>query len=1295
MYFNKVLKKNIYATDIGNPVLQKSTISGTVNELSDSDKTVIVYDKDTAKPLASTMIERNSRTWNVGVEPTQADNSMFVVCLDNGEEFNGDIYDRVSLCSKEYAVPPGVLSSTHWGTYDFINTGIYPADIHSLYEVSVPNIKNEIAKVKVNSSLGLQGNLGVINNVTEAVDLYTADDNIVISAGNILVNEGMTVTDENTVKFSHTKAYRRDILGDGAETVFPVLKNGKWYNHYNDSPLIYISPSFMDTSAVGIGKYGEPCLQVCTDTAQSPTYKQYIECPIPNEIQSAISISFFVDLTTVRTAGSTQMPFFTLFGNFCKLSNKPEASKCENAEWYIRLSSNYYTSIADNNELSTANKSSLQLTYRMGSKPQGNVALTPSVDWSQPWHHIIVCVVQQEQQEINAAHNISMSIYLDGTLVATPTVTGTAKATSMSILFANYFESTSSYYTSAKISDLRVFSREVSATDIDVLKKDVPILDTTVHTVRGIRDDGRVTYLGGVPYPPVPAYLYEYYFTSTNHIIYKHVPTVKKEDAFDVEESNEYFNMYSTLPILGPKYVKLGPWTQGETHAISLPTNDMRDALYGGGMGFDTGGHFTVVCRLVKNKPGTIFRCGDSNKYCRLNFTGTAIQYNFYAKNIGVDGNQTLSNTLTCPVSFLPDGNTGWLQIAASVPVGQMDKIKTYIRDSQGVIIKTRVNAKVTFTGSLSINGLVSESRVIGIIDNIFEAKGEVDENDMNIPCSLVNAHNGNKGQFVIGANRYVPYADSVVRDMDGAQMLLSKIITVSYFDPCPEVCLTNIHTFLFGYDVGTIPENRVEYFTTYYYHGPGLAGWLLRDEAICAIDVAYNPQVNVPYSYHSTTGIKPLRLRVTTDKDCPVVYNREGKWGNGWTISWYSCIVGGLCKTNEYITIANIFTVTLTNSGLRIELPYADIDNSSNLRFIVKPRLINDHFWHNFVFTVVPTDNGYYTGKLYVDGCLYATATRIYNSYSHAQSTSPPTDHSYNLNPSGNSNVNVDAVRVYPFAFSDEMARNMAQAYIDPPLINCTYTNNLQVAFYKQKNEYPLYAGLDITFVEIDGNDNGQSLFFAFTQDNINYYVYKEGWVHILKEEGGSWVYLKNSDTPTWTSAGTSKSNAMTYAMSYPKNQMTMQEVHNLTSAQWAMFYDKNIGILDYAVGMLCNSSKGVMSPFVRGIYVNGLKIWLSPVINLRDFKHTDYDTFVCLSLALNPGEEPGVKLYAHVSDSVGWMEMENFEAVPGILKDQENNGTVQFMATFDVTKKNGREAHFLNIQAGNLKYIEDITDN
>lgn len=82
-------------------IIAKQLLSGTVLSDSTAIKIIFIIDRNNMTPLASCVAETNG-DWTVSC-PLREDEKLIAICRDEGEEFNADIYDRISLCTENYS----------------------------------------------------------------------------------------------------------------------------------------------------------------------------------------------------------------------------------------------------------------------------------------------------------------------------------------------------------------------------------------------------------------------------------------------------------------------------------------------------------------------------------------------------------------------------------------------------------------------------------------------------------------------------------------------------------------------------------------------------------------------------------------------------------------------------------------------------------------------------------------------------------------------------------------------------------------------------------------------------------------------------------------------------------------------------------------------------------------------------------------------------------------------------------------------------------------------------------------
>jgi len=1193
MYSNKIIKRGIYTSDVGQPINLKATISGTINEVSNSDKSILVYDRASGHLIASTMVDRTTRTWEVGVDPRQSDGSMFIVCRDEGEEFNGDIYDRVSLCTKEYAVPAGALNAAYWPSYDFIHTAITPLGTHDTYNVELQELKGNIQKIKVDTTQGVNGNINSEMEVVEAVKFYDANNNEVnntITNNSVLVNGCSTIVDK-TARNSLLKKYTLNILNTDHEICLPEIRNGLWYDHYSGGIISYVGQNSLNNKTVAIGKYGEPCLTFGENpnSAELGSGESYVEYPIKWTQESEIVVaSFFVNLTYYD--GDDYPGVIEFNGTYYDNSNKKcyvyfgMGSRCKATSSYVP---SYTKSICS--------------FYRINTSRYTYTHVDSAVhDWVEtPWHHVLFVWTGS-----------SIQVYWNGDQVINQNISMPNKKL-YNLQFTLGQGNLRGH--SGRISGLRVFSDFIpNSTQLNTLILEKPIIDTEVTSIRGIQDDGHVTYLGGIPYKPIPDYLYGWHTeTGLNNF----TSTVYTYD----DESNE--NILSKTPVLGKNYVFFtGNNTSAEYNTFlgTRPDMDMTQT-----MPYSTSTKSDVLVRFKAIKAGCILTIGNYNLG---NDKFISIQLNSNRLTISWPRESQINSSTSFDI-YSPSGDTffnKWLTL------------ELLSENVQEEIIVNGVAQNV----SNRKRGYKLYSDTTVYVDQLCTLDGNTTEYTL--------------GQIIIGGNRYNS------TDRYGFTGMVSDV----------KICAS-------GSKCGTVQK-----WFKFGYERDGLADLNIREEYNLTLGPGYDKQKLVPYSYYDanyTPSWFVFQVSPKNDTDKEALFNNE----NGWTITGYYNLFDKKWLKNN--SIYNPFMVRLYNFyTLQYRRANYHITASSSLSTnAYSGTATKDHklastaeSWHSVVHTVRPNRGWMFNAVYNVDTTPikvlpYISKTSI-NADSNALYLGSDFSNTYK-------NVySLDKFKVYNTGFSDAMIRSVSQNYEGK-----AYKNDMQVAFYYQKNAYPLYAGLNVSSIKIDGEDNGQTLVFAITNNDIDYYVFKNAWIKIMTKEGNTWKYLSSSG---WTNSNSNKWSTMALAMQVQTNQMNKRVVNSLTPANIASWYDKNIGVINWAVGMKCDGS---ISPYVRNILVNGLKIWVSPIINLSDFSNTDYHTCVYLSKQLSVGEESGIKLYSHISNTAGWVKLTNFEEVPGIIKNSENAGNIQFMATFDPSKRNGREPCMLNIKAGDLKAI------
>lgn len=1202
MYSNKIIKRGIYTTDIGQPILNKTTISGTVNEVSESDKVILVYDRASGHLIASTMLDRDTREWKVGVDPAQGDGSMFIVCLDAEGEYNGDIYDKVSLCTKEYAVPAGLLNTTYWPTYDFIRAAIAPLGTHDLYDIDTQDLKGNITRII--------GTNDPYNVRKEEVTFYDESNNTVVNssiASSVLVNNSSEVIN-GIASSSLLKGYPHNVLNNNQEIVHPVMIDGVWYDRYSHTEIITTKGNASVCDTIAIGEFGEPCLafgqfyDTRAEYSGSYSIASYIEYPMKWTGEGTrVSISFFISLSK---GGSTSGKF-----SIVALTGYYPNDKGDLLQFTIGMHSTYTQGGTDSKKIllvhSINNASSY--TYTTGTS-----TLTQST-WTEPWHHIAITYDEG-----------IIKLYWNGEQVASKTVTDIQRMLYCTLMIGGGGTTSLSYpCATGKISDLRVFMNyTLTQSDIEVLKNIRPSTDTEVTSIKGIRDDGYVTYLGGIPFKPVPEYIYGVYEeTGLNNY---------KSTIYTYEQEEDIRNVAATTPLLGKDYVFFNQRNNSDRFCASL--NTRADYALNTALPYNMLVSSDIYIRFKALSTGTILMLGDpslSGRYVRI-----------------------WVNSSTSLAIIRPGASTTTVSLGKSIYDEWIIVELKSKSDEEEIMVGTEIQKVPITVRKIKVSN--DEGTVY--LDSTY-SKYDKDIYPL--------------GQLSLGAARHPAGSSTSDRDIDGCTVYISDVKI--YASDTDNTQL--LKWFKFGYE------------------REGLGGLNILDSKNMMLHNNIEGMPTAPFSRSS------INAQTASDNRLTIYPKKEGDLlkllnsPTGWTLAGYYSLYSNVASASSGAPILQLgdFCSTVQNvysNANAISTSYSIQGALKNSYNIINAEVASDSFnvgsWRSFVYTMQPNPDWRYKVQSYTSHTCDTVSFDVSAALITNEYFSIGGRYSANTKYDGG----LDKVRLYPASFSTAMARSMLQNYYNKP-----YCGDIQVAFYSQKNEYPLYASIDVSSILIEGEDNGQSMFFAITNDGLNYFVYNGGWVKIMTLDGGAWKYLSASGM---IPSNKNKYETMALAMRSPTNQMTMDVVNNLTEAQISAWHDKSIGVIDWAVGMQCTDVENGISPYVRNILVNGRKIGVSKVIDLSDFAHTDYNTCVYLSLPLCEGEESGIELYAHVSSIAGWVKLTNFESVPGIQRGQENAGTIQFMAVFDPSKRNGREPCVLNVQAGDIlsQYAKEQED-
>ena len=94
--------KKRYISNVFLAVTAKQKLSGNVSPASSGLPTIFILDRNTMNLIATTIADPQTGDW-VCYVPFRNDEQLIAICRDESGDFNADIYDRISLCTNDYA----------------------------------------------------------------------------------------------------------------------------------------------------------------------------------------------------------------------------------------------------------------------------------------------------------------------------------------------------------------------------------------------------------------------------------------------------------------------------------------------------------------------------------------------------------------------------------------------------------------------------------------------------------------------------------------------------------------------------------------------------------------------------------------------------------------------------------------------------------------------------------------------------------------------------------------------------------------------------------------------------------------------------------------------------------------------------------------------------------------------------------------------------------------------------------------------------------------------------------------
>ena len=527
MSFNRIHKEYIF--NVPEPIVSKNKISGTINEADTEDRTIWAYDRRDGELLGSTIVNRDTRQWELYIDPAHEDESITLICRDESPNYNGDIFDRVSLCRTEYPYPAGIMGLLMYPETRIFNLPVTSQWFNSYCSVEVPELKGDIAKVVQDGAL--------VDKAYPLKFVNSAGNEIVndITSNNVIINDDSVVLNKIT-RAPNLVSWRKDIFEDGSEFFHPIWDGKVWRNYYDNIPLestANASPDDIDVTCT-TGKFYESA--ICLEGKQGITALQGMSYCGNTEDVNVMSLSFWY-----RSNGSSGSNY-TNSGNhyaiFDVVSFTDNSNISENTyfRFGIGLERYYWSSVSygANYYLSTRNNVST-----------GKKTMSGSFSFAD-WHHIVI---------IQTATFIDL--YIDKVLVASLSVSNLSIGNVSRIRFgkSNQNSDYSNEQVAGIYSNVRAFKKAISTAEIEQLYDDVPSLDMDVKSIKGMEyDSAGMLCLGGVPYTPVISTNDQKkieYADGTIYYVYKGWVNSTKNYAFAGELAVDYIRFYGNTSTAG------------------------------------------------------------------------------------------------------------------------------------------------------------------------------------------------------------------------------------------------------------------------------------------------------------------------------------------------------------------------------------------------------------------------------------------------------------------------------------------------------------------------------------------------------------------------------------------------------------------------------------------------------------------------------------------------------------------------------------------------------------------------
>lgn len=1136
---SKRIIRNIL-TDVPEPVILKNKISGTVNEASNSDKTVWAYDRLNGELLGATIVNRDTRQWELYTDPNHTDESITLICRDEGGDYNGDIYDRVSLCNVEYAHSPAIMGLVTYPSRNICSYSIRPNLYNTFCTYEVPELKGDIVKIVQNGDYDSY-------NLTYPVKYINAGGNEIVNdvtSNNVIVNDESVVLNKNT-RSHHLKVWRKNIFEDNSEILHPVWNGTTWVNHYDGIPCAspFSTPTKEDP-LIGIGDFGEAAICVPSQRTDLYDYQGNVGTYFNLDTSNvhAMSVSFWVKSAGLSNNNYLSDAYYLMQQSVVQLSARFgfTMKHCKENYW---------------------NNGVYRNTGLIGVLKDDVTELTKS--------GIIDLGINAETSAFHATlvyTSTSLDLYINGDLKQTLLFSNNPLRDSHT-LFVGRGAHTRDFtqYWCGLVSGLRVFNRAITVEEISQLYADRPVLEKEVLSIKGMEHDSGVLSLGGVPYKPL----------------------IKLDKTYNKDDYSEFNFGQGTISVdLLEDCVRFWGYSYQSGYYTGLSSRPDADNTYD--MDIDISG-IDLYMRIFLEDTGYMFKIGNASK-CIFMYNYAPYQSNQmvmgYTNIHGYNVLRYFNKTAAC--------NNTWIRL-------KWIHDTIYIYEDDG------------------------ETLILEYTSPEFSVWSET------------------KGQISIGCNRGGSWWDTP-SDIYGGRLKVSDFYiyekgTMDSAEP------------ILKYEFGSQRGRYSGLCTTHSVVG-ATNGFEKGNENVIDDWSIYTRSVAHYYTGEETHS-EVRRKTSNLDKGYSYMFNIypyiENGVGNAahyiFSVQW--CFGAYTLFNPAHIRYTHPIQDNAYYSSVANMEVYSNVDVSSNK-------------WMHVGCSVDFREN---------QMIGYSQGNAINSNWGAVPYRGGQTSDKIVIN-EGYRKFNIAFLNVYDAVLPPSMFRNASQNYFG----EC-YKDEMLVAFVDEATEYPVYSGIPLNSIHVEGDTNGQVLTFACTKDHINYYVFNNGWKKILTKEGDFWMYWDGS---IWQNGGIVKWKAASMAMDIVDNRMTLDRINSLSAVQLNTLHDLAVGTFDLAVGM---KSNGTISPYIDRITYNNERLWLSPVYNLADFDNTNYDTKVYLHKCIPENTENGIKVFVHTSNEAGWQECPNFSSVPGVVKNGNNTGTIQFKVTFDQNKPNGKDKALFSV--------------